>query len=305
MASYRIVSEPLQAARYNAAIKRKQMRRRRDLGCLIFIIFTCILSCSSSFLMFWFLPGRIDFIAMGIDRAPEGTTVSRTDTLILVSVDPSKSYVGMLAVPRDLWVQIPNVGENRINTAHFFAEAYEEGSGPAAVREMVKQDFGADFPYYVRFRFDSVEKIVDAMGGVTINLEESTALYEAGEHHLNGVEALAFVRDRKNADDFFRMEHGQIFIRALVKQLFKLSSVPRYPLILPTILGSVDTNIPFYRYPDLAFTVLRVGVENFDNRTLTREMVTSYTTDEGAMVLLPRWDLISPVIYEMFPQEEE
>mgnify|MGYP001500590243 CR=1 FL=1 len=305
MASYRIITEPVQAARYNAALKNKKLRRRRDLGCLIFNLFACVMIFATFFLALRFLPGRVDFIAMGIDRPPEGTMVSRTDTIVLVSIDPGRSYIGMLSVPRDLWVPLPEGGENRINTAHFFAEAAQTGNGPAAVQQLIKQDFGADFPYYIRFRFDSVEKIVDAMGGVTIVLEEPTAIYPAGENHLDGVQALAFVRDRKNADDFFRMQHGQIFIRAVIKQMFKLSSLPHFPSILSAIFSSVDTNIPIYRYPDLAFTLLRIGVDNIDSRTLTREMVSPYTTDEGAMVLLPRWEVILPVIYEMFPQIQE
>jgi len=299
--SYRIVDEPLQAARYRAALQQKRSRRRIDLGCLIFVIFACLFLTAGSVLALVFLPGRLDFIAMGVDRSPEGTLAGRTDTIILVSVQPRRSYVGMLAVPRDLWVALPGGGENRINTAHFFAEAAQPGSGPQAVREAVKQNFGVDFPYYVRFRFDSVQQVVDAMGGVTITLEEPTALYSAGSHHIDGAQALAFVRDRQGTDDFFRMKHGQVFIRAVIRQFLNPATLPRYPAILSAVMASVDTNIPIYRYPDLAFTLLRVGVENIDSRTITREMVTPFTTDLGAMVLLPRWDIIMPVISEMFP----
>ena len=88
------------------------------------------------------------FLILGIDRPPQGTNTSRTDTIILVKVAPTTPTVRMLSIPRDLWVQIPGVGENRINTAHFFAEANQPGSGPAATALTVQEDFGIPVQSY-------------------------------------------------------------------------------------------------------------------------------------------------------------
>ncbi len=80
-------------------------------------------------------------------------------------------------------MDIPNAGQNRINTVHFFAEAEKKGSGPAAVRRVLERDFGVKIPYYVRIRFDGVVKVVDALGGLTITLPEAQAGYEAAPTH--------------------------------------------------------------------------------------------------------------------------
>ena len=195
---------------------------------------------------------------------------------------------------------IPNYGENRINTVHFFNEAEKKGSGPAAVRQVIERDFGVKVPYYVRVRFDGVVKVVDALGGLTINLQTAQSGYEAGEHTLDGTQALAFVRDRKGSDDFFRMNRGQMAVTALAKQIINPLYWPRLPGAILAGLSAVDTNIPIWDWPRLGFVFLRAAIIGFDTQTVTRDMVTPFRTDQGAQVLLPKWDLIRPAVQAMF-----
>ncbi len=246
-------------------------------------------------------PGKTNILVLGIDRIVDGTgSMGRSDTIVMVQVDPVKPRIATLAIPRDLWVTIPGVGENRINTAHYFAEINEPGSGPAALAETIKENFGIDSKYYVRIHLEGVPALIDAMGGVTVDLKEATALYPVGVHHLNGTQALAFVRDRKGADDFFRMDHGELFIKAVGQQLLKPQSWLRLPLILAALPKAIDTNLPTTSFPALALALLRVGPSNIDSHTLPREDTTPYVTDAGAQVLLPRWDLIHPLVEEVF-----
>ncbi len=246
-------------------------------------------------------PGKTNILVLGIDRIVDGTgSMGRSDTIVMVQVDPRQPRIATLAIPRDLWVTIPGVGENRINTAHYFAEINEPGSGPAALAQTIKDNFGIDSKYYVRIHLEGVPALIDAMGGVTIDLKEATALYPVGQHHLNGTQALAFVRDRKGADDFFRMDHGELFIKAVGQQLLKVQTWLRLPLVLAALPKAIDTNIPTTSMPALALALLRVGPTNIDSHALPREDTTSYITDAGAQVLLPRWDLIHPLVDEIF-----
>ncbi len=89
--------------------------------------------------VYFLAPLRSNVLLMGVDYAPNGSNVSRSDTIILTSIIPLQPYVGMLSIPRDLWVNIPGVGENRINTAHFFAESQQSGSGPQALMDTIRQ----------------------------------------------------------------------------------------------------------------------------------------------------------------------
>ena len=291
--------EQFQAIRVAQKRARPTRRPRRRLpGCVsVFLIGSAALI--GLLVVLLVLPFPVNFVVMGIDRTPEGTALGRSDTIILISVHPLKPKVGMLSIPRDLWVQIPGVGENRINTAHFFAEANEPGSGPQALLDTIALNFNASIPYYVRFQFDAFQDVVEAMDGVTIDLDHATGGYDAGQHHLNGEQALAFVRDRAGSDDFFRMERGQIFIKAVMHRLLSPVTWPKLPAILTAIFANVDTNLPIWAWPRIGFAVLRTGIDGIDNRTINRDMVTPYTTDQGANVLLPRWELILPVVNEI------
>jgi LCP family protein required for cell wall assembly len=215
---------------------------------------------------------------------------------------PSKPYVGMLSIPRDLWVNVPGVGENRINTAHFFAEAAQPGSGPSATLDTIEQNFGVDVPYFMRLKFDGFKDVFNVLGGVDIELPQPMAGYEAGSHHLTPNKALAFARSRTNSDDFFRMQQGQLVLKSALKQMLLPKNWLKIPAVASALMRSIDTNVPKVLWPRLGLALIRVGAAGIDNRIITREMVTPFTTDQGASVLAPNWNLINPVLIEMFGQ---
>jgi LCP family protein required for cell wall assembly len=248
------------------------------------------------------LPGRTNVLLLGIDYTEPGSSLGRSDTVILSTFLPSKGYVGMLSIPRDLWVILPGFGEDRINTAHFYAEAQQPGSGPEAALLTVRQNFGIDVDHYVRIRFEGFREIVDALGGVDIDLTEPMAGYLPGKHHLTGRKALAFVRNRQGSDDFFRMQQGQFLLKQVFKDILNPLNWPRLPAVILAITRSVETNLPIWTWPRLGLTLLRAGPGGIDNRTINREMTTPFVTEQGANVLLPNWALINPVLLEMFGQ---
>ncbi len=281
-------------------IKKPRPRRSPGAGCcaVIFAGFLALLLGLAYFLA----PFRTNILVLGIDSRPNEGDAGRSDTMILVTVLPQRPYVGMLSIPRDLWVTIPDHGENRINTAHFFGEAENPGGGPRAAVEAVQQNFGVDVDYYARLRFDNFRQVVDALGGVDVTLDSSMSGYPAGVHHLDGKQALALVRDRQGSDDIFRMERGQILLKSLWKEMIKPANWPQLPKFLAALNHSIDTNIPFWIWPRLGFALLRVGPDGIDSRAITRDMVVPFTTSGGAQVLGPRWEKINPVLLEMFGQ---
>jgi len=301
----RINTQPETFSTYQQVKVRRRPRRSRKQGCrpncLGILIFISILAvpifCS---VIYFLLPFQTNILILGIDYVNPPSYAARTDTIILTTFKPLKHYIGFLSIPRDLWVNIPEVGENRINTAHFFAEASEPGSGPQASIETIKANFNLDIDHYIRVRFEGFREVVDAMGGVDIYLSEPMAGYSPGNYHLTGGKALAFVRHRMGEDDFYRMEHGQLMIKSIIKQMMRPSKLVRLPLVLRALFRSVDTDIPIWLWPRLAFMVLRLGTDGIDNRTINRDMVTPFTTSEGAQVLAPNWELINPVVDEIF-----
>lgn len=276
--------------------ERRRRRRRRRLtgGMARFILLILVILAA-----YFFAPLRTNLLILGLDRVPEGTALGRSDTMILVSVQPFSGEVGMLSIPRDLWVAIPGYGENRINTAHYFAEGAEPGSGPQAAMQTVESNFGVNVSYYVRVRLEGFAEVVDALGGIDIELSEPTTFYPVGRHHLNGEEALAFVRDR-TGDDFFRMQHAQVFVVSMAKKLLNPFSWFRLPAALLAASRALDGNLPAWQWPRLGLAILRAGPDGIDARSLDRSMVNPFVTSEGAQVLLPDWLAIQSLMREMF-----
>ena len=251
-------------------------------------------------LVYFFAPIPTRFLILGIDGGLGRGELGRTDTMILTSISPLQPNVAMLSIPRDLWVPIEGVGENRINTAYFFAEAKQPGSGADAAAKTVSQNFKVPVSYTVTLRMDGLLDFVDAMDGVDIALSAPAAGYNAGTHHLDGKAALAFARSRAGSDDFSRMAQGQVLIRAVIRRLLQPEVWPHIPQIIQSAQAVVSVELPIWLWPRLGLAVLRSAAGNINSRTITRDMVRPFTTNQGAQVLGPDWAAISVLTKEMF-----
>ena len=271
------------------AVKKKH--RKKWTWLLVLIALLCL---------YFIAPLRTNILLLGTDDAPERGSAGRTDTIILTSIVPLKPYVGMLSIPRDLWVQVPGVGEQRINTAYFFAEVNQPGSGADAALRTVTENFDVPVRYYAVIHMFGLVSVVDALGGVDIQLDSAIGELPAGRHHLNGLQALTFVRERNTSDDFNRMLRAQILLSATLKKVFTPSTWTLLPSFTLALMQTVDTNIPLWQWPRLLFAMVRAFVFEVDNRTITHEMVTPFQTSQGAQVLAPNWDAIHPMLDEMF-----
>ena len=269
----------------------KKKRKLNPKAILLFVLLIAI---------YFLAPLRTNILLLGTDDSPERGTLGRTDTIILTTVVPLKPYVGMVSIPRDLWVTIPNVGEQRINTAYFFAEAANAGSGGDAATQTIRGNFGVSLRYFAVIHMTGVVDAVDALGGVEIQLDAASGGYPAGIHQLSGIEALAFARDRAGSSDFSRMQRTQILLLAMLKKGMSPASLGQLPEFIMSLANSVDTNIPLWQWPRLLFVLVRVPLFGIDSRTITSDMVTPFQTSGGAQVLAPNWDAINPLLKEMF-----
>lgn len=261
-----------------------------------------------------FPAGRTNILLIGLDRRPGETGPARADTLILTTVFPQDDYAGMLSIPRDLWVTLPDGSPNRINAAHFFAEADAPGSGPAATVQTVASNFGVTLNYYVRLDFAGFVRIVDAAGGIEVDVERPIVDYaypthdygvmvvefQPGRQHMDGERALQYARIRHGGSDFQRAERQQAVIAAFAARMASPAAWVRLPLVWAAVQSSVDTNLPPWQMARLAPTLLRLGPGGLDRRVIDQNMVTPYTTPAGASVVLPNWGRINPVLLEMF-----
>lgn len=259
-------------------------------------------------------PPRTNILVMGIDSRPGEGWLARSDSMMLVTIDPERMYVGMLSIPRDLYVNIPGYGNNRINVAHILGEEERAGGGPALSARTIEQDFGVPVQRTVRLRFDGFVRIVDAAGGIDINVQRrlvdtsyptstygvTTVVFEKGWQHMDGQRALEYARTRHSDSDFYRAERQQEVLTALMSKLAAPQNWLYWPAESAAIAESLDTNISLWDAIVLAPTVLWVGPSGFDRQEIDDHMATGFVTKAGADVLAPHWDLIKPLIDKMF-----
>ncbi len=260
---------------------------------------------------------RVNVLLLGIDQREGEPGPFRTDTMILAGIDPVSNSVSMLSIPRDLWVRIPGYGENRINTAHSTgdAEGYP-GAGVALAKKTVAQNFGVPVHYYVRINFSGFEKLIDAIGGLDIDVpvaihddEYPTEDYgtmvldiPAGLQHMDGETALRYARSRHGTGDFDRMSRQQDVIRAALDKVLSLDiPVTRWPKLLELAGESVQTDLTLDEIRDLTPLARDINTAALQSGVIDGDMTVTSITPQGAMVEVPIWDRINPLVEQLFP----
>ncbi|MBI2888184.1 MAG: LCP family protein [Chloroflexi bacterium] len=264
---------------------------------------------------------RVTILIMGVDRRPdEGRDApARTDTMMVVTLDPFSRSAGMLSIPRDLWVPIPlksgSVIQDRVNTANVYGEIYSyPGGGPALAKETVQYNLGVRIHYYVVIDFDGFQRIVDALGGLTMDVPAPLTDYEyptpdygtmrihipAGMQHFDGERALWYVRSRHQDSDFGRMHRQQQFLMALRERVFQLDALPRLPQLWAEFRDAVRTDLSLTEILTLAGIAREIGSEDILSRSLEFPYVSATITTDGASILLPNRSKMREVMDEVF-----
>lgn len=188
----------------------------------------------------------------------------RSDTIIVVQVDPQKDRTVVLSIPRDLRVPIRGRGVNKINTAFTY--------GPDLMVHTVEKLTGLRINHYVEVNFIGFERLVNALGGIPVCIERPLKdtlsrlnLPHAGCYNLRGATALAFVRARHiegdNIPDFSRISRQQQFMRALIEKALSAGSVFHLPELIKAVQRNliVDENMNIYALQDLTRKLGKLG----------------------------------------------
>lgn len=270
----------------------------------------------------WEEKGRVNVLLLGLDRRPdEGRAPARTDTILILTVDPYEGTAGMLSIPRDLFVPIPisetRVDRDRINTAYVWGELLKyPGGGPALIRETIEYNFGIPIHYHVIVDFVGFERIINALGCVEVELAEPlydpefptadygvmTVSIPRGKQCLDGRQALWYARSRYQGGDFARMQRQQQLLLALREKVLRLNVIPKLPQLSRELAGAVETDMPLEAALNLARVVANLGVEQIQTRALTTQngVLTPAVTNGGASVLLMDREKVRGIVQELF-----
>jgi len=256
---------------------------------------------------------------LGVDTE-RTSSAWRTDTIILAFIEQEAKRVGMLSIPRDLWVYIPDHGWGRINTVDALGERAERaGGGLALLDKTLRHNLGVPVDRYVRIDFNGFVRIVDAVGGVTVNVEKPIADIfpdpssptgefkmdlPVGSQHMDGRTTLAYCRSRSTTSDFDRSRRQQKVLMALWKQAFTLETLAEAPHLWATFSDIFETDLTKAEAVRLAHLFYGVEPQNVRSQRLDAATVTAWTTPQGAQVLLPQTDAIHRVILELLSPSE-
>lgn len=251
----------------------------------------------------WDGSARVTLLIMGTDYRDwiAGEGAPRSDTMMLVSVDPLTLKASMLSIPRDLWVEIPGFTHNRINTAYMLGEAYNlPGGGPGLAMQAVENLIGVPIQYYAVVDFYTFERLVDEIGGIDILVHEpmwispidaDSIWVEAKPYRFNGSEALAYARVRYvGGGDFGRAQRQQQVILAIMDRVVGADTLPklisRAPVIYQEISSGVRTNLSLEQIISLAWLALKIPSGQVQTGVISPpSMVGFHTRPDGAQVL--------------------
>jgi LCP family protein required for cell wall assembly len=260
-------------------------------------------------------PASVTFLLLGSDT--RGGASFRTDTILVGIVRPQDGQVSLISIPRDLWVNIPTVGMQRINTAYQFGEyGGYSGGGAGLLKDTILYNLGLKIDHTAMIDFNGFRKVVDTLGGIDVPIscpytdwrlldpsydpenEENWFLYTAGPGllHMNGDLALWYARSRKHSNDFDRGRRQQEVIRAIYAQVLRTDSLARLPQLYTDLSSSFITDLGLADL--LKFSPMALHLTNADIRSyyISGDMVTPWTTSEGAAVLLPDTGLIQQML---------
>ncbi len=256
----------------------------------------------------------LNILLLGVDKRPKEVDPPRTDTMIVLHYDPKNHRLGMLSIPRDMWVQIPNYGEGRINTAYRIGEMKKyPGGGPVLVKETVRRFIGYPIDYYVMINFDGFRKLVDLIGGIDIDVPKPindpkfpndnygyAPLYiPAGRIHMDGDLALKYARTRHQDSDFGRARRQQQVIMAIRDKVMEKKMLPsliaRAPQIYKALGNSVSTDMPISLMVALARSIASQDL-TIEQAVIDDSCTKQYRTQGGAWVLLPLRDKVRAVV---------
>ncbi len=265
---------------------------------------------------------RVTILLLGADTRPSEIGYrTPTDSIMLLSVDREAQTAGILSIPRDLYVDIPGYGLDRLNTA------YVRGGGELAM-QTIENNLGVHVDYFVLVQFLAFTTLVDEIGGISIYVPYDIydpefpaecdsrgdcgfdPLYiPAGQQQMDGLTALRYARVRHIDTDYERSRRQQQVLFAIRDRVVSLDALPRLVQRAPALYGalsdSLRTDMTLEQMIELAQLVNDIPRENIRSDVIDADYLTNYLTPQGSQVLVPDTEQIEELIEQVFWLVEE
>jgi LCP family protein required for cell wall assembly len=244
---------------------------------------------------------QVNILLLGSDQRP-GDPSFRTDTIILLTLNPGLGTATMTSFPRDLYLPIPGYTSNRINTVFGLGRF-------SLLQQTFEYNFGLRPDYYVMINLNGFTRTIDSLGGIDVEVGQTLTDHrdkigrytvQAGTVHMDGETALWYVRSRYTSSDFDRTRRQQEVVEAIFNRLMSLDAVRRAPELFSIYRDNVETNLSLDDLTPLLPLALKVhSTEQIQRFFIGTQHVSRYfVPTTGADVLLPIQSLVMDVIYQ-------
>jgi LCP family protein required for cell wall assembly len=265
------------------------------------------------------LDQTIYFLLTGLDKREwEGDTgPGLTDMIIVAFLDTQKQTAGLISIPRDAWVEVPQYGPYKINQAFSLGEAYGyPGGGPALLMESAGNLLGTTIDYYIQVDFEAFIVLVDSVKGVMVDVQEKILVDPdpsvegdmkkllPGIQVLPGDLALGYIRTRETTEgDFGRTKRAQQVLVALQKKIFSHEIlpelIPKLPTLYRELFSHVETNLTLSQVVTLAWAVRDINPSSLQTTIINQPLVEAGFNTRDQYVLFPDIERIQKVWSDM------
>ncbi len=272
----------------------------------------------------WDGASRVTILLMGLDYDDtEERKTPRTDSMMVVSMDPQSRTAGLMSIPRDTWTNIPGFDYAKINTAYFLGESYQlPGGGAGLAVETVESFLGVPINYYAQIDFDAFVQFIDELGGVTIKVPEKMTVsllggytvhvnkektftreekvLKPGVQQMDGATALAYARNRHTGGgDFDRAYRQQQVIKAVRDKVLNLNMLPtlitKAPKLYQELSAGIHTNLSLDQIIQLALYAAQIPSNSITYGLLGPESSLTGMSPDGQAILIPIMDEVRKV----------
>ena len=268
----------------------------------------------------WDGASRVTILVIGLDYRDweAGQGAPRSDTMMLLTIDPVAKTAGMLSVPRDMWVNIPGFGYSKINNAYSFGEQYHlPGGGPGLAIKTVENFLGINIQYFTQVDFTTFEKMIDTIRGVCLTVPEEMTVGRTFEHQvvlepgyqcLDGKSTLGYARDRyTEGGDVDRAARQQQVILAIRDKVINpasfLTLISQVPTLYKELSAGINTNLGPNDVMRLALLAKDIPLSSIQQGVINYTMMQDgFTTLDGqqAAILRPYPDKIRELVDKIF-----
>ncbi len=260
---------------------------------------------------------NINFLLIGSDKRPGSSY--RTDTLVIAILWPREGQASLISIPRDLWIYIPTVGMQRINTAYQSGEIYGyNGGGPGLLKDTISYNLGIRIDHTAMVDFDGFRRIVDTFGGIDLPVscaytdwrlidpsydpynENNWWLYTVGpgQIHMDGDLALWYARSRSKSSDFDRGRRQQEVLRALFDKALQTNTFSKLPQLYLDLSNTAVTDLGLADLLRMAPYALRLSNADIRSYYIRPPYVSAWMTPGGAAVQLPNEAALQQLLVE-------